>query len=96
MKRLVFSLTGWILLLLLPASSCEKSGEEGGHPVNPPVEETGTDIRVASFNIRFATEDDTGVKAWSARKASCRQVFAPACRRLFSCPKTLFIIYFPP
>lgn len=74
MKRLVFSLTGWILLLLLPASSCEKSGEEGGNPVNPPVEETGTDIRVASFNIRFATEDDTGVKAWSARKASCRQV----------------------
>lgn len=67
-------------LILFPASSCGKQpeGEPGGDPgtVDPPVEETGTAARLASFNIRFATEDDTGVRAWDARKASCAKVIS--------------------
>jgi len=47
--------------LLLSGASCGKQpgGEPGGNPGGNP----GTDARLASFNIRFATEDDTGVKA---------------------------------
>lgn len=65
-------------LILFPASSCGKQpgGESGENPGidNPPAEEIGTAARLASFNIRFATEDDTGVKAWDTRKVSCAKV----------------------
>lgn len=73
MRRVLHILVLLTSLLLLPAASCEKQkGGEGGNGNDNPPE--GTGIRVASFNIRFATEADTGVKAWSSRKDACAQV----------------------
>ena len=60
-------------LLLLPVS-CGKPGGGSGNPVDPPEQETGPTVRIASFNIRFATDSDTGVRAWSARKEACTKV----------------------
>lgn len=61
------------ILLLLPVS-CGKPGGGSGNPVDLPEQETGPTVRIASFNIRFATDSDVGVKAWSARKEACSQL----------------------
>jgi len=61
-------------LLLLPVCSCEHPGGGGRNPEETPDEATGPIVRIASFNIRLATDSDTGVRAWSARKEACTQV----------------------
>ena len=61
-------------LLLLPVCSCEHPGGGGRNPEETPEQVAGPTVRIASFNIRFATDSDVGVKAWSARKEACTQV----------------------
>ncbi|MBR1705364.1 MAG: endonuclease/exonuclease/phosphatase family protein [Bacteroidales bacterium] len=60
-------------LCLLTASQCGKDTPGPGEEPEPPVE-MGVALKAATFNIRFATASDTGVKAWSARKDACRSV----------------------
>ena len=65
-------------LILALAFSCEKpvsggtsnNGDTSDDGQNPPAEVQDT-LNLATFNIRYATSDDTGVKSWASRKASC-------------------------
>ena len=56
------------ILALLFACSCEKPAKGG----NDDTAETKADtLNLATFNIRYATPNDTGVKSWASRKAAC-------------------------
>lgn len=63
------------LTLLLLALTCEKpvSGNENndGDTNKPTPEASEEPLNIATFNIRFATSGDTGVKSWASRKAAC-------------------------
>ena len=63
------------LTLLLLALTCEKpiSGNENnvGDTNKPTPEAPEETLNIATFNIRYATSSDTGVKSWASRKAAC-------------------------
>ena len=63
------------LTVLLLAFTCEKSvsGNEtnDGDTTQTTPEVENKPLNVATFNIRYATSNDTGVKSWASRKAAC-------------------------
>ncbi len=60
----------FILLILSFAYSCEKpDGGSTGNDGKKPAQMTER-LNLATFNIRYATSGDTGVRSWASRKAS--------------------------
>lgn len=60
------------LMALALACSCEKPGNGGSQTGEEPAPEVKADsLNLATFNIRYATSNDTGVKSWASRKAAC-------------------------
>ena len=57
-------------LMLALAFSCEKPAN-GGTDKNEGDTAVADTLNVATFNIRYATSEDTGVKSWASRKESC-------------------------
>ena len=54
-----------------PSSACTDNNDgtaDGGQ--TPPAKEVLDTLNLATFNIRYATSQDTGVKSWASRKAS--------------------------
>lgn len=57
-------------LMLALAFSCEKPASGGTDSTDKDVA-VGETLNIATFNIRYATSEDTGVKSWASRKESC-------------------------
>ena len=57
-------------LMLALAFSCEKPASGGTDSTDEDVAVAET-LNIATFNIRYATSEDTGVKSWASRKESC-------------------------
>ena len=57
-------------LILALAFSCEKPASGGTDNNGDNPTEAPDTLNLATFNIRYATSQDTGVKSWASRKAS--------------------------
>lgn len=58
--------TFFICIVSLVTCACSKDEHTSGNDA--------TKLKVATFNIRFATSEDTGVRSWTSRKQACKSV----------------------